>query len=563
MTAPRSLASIPQVTLRDPDTVMRLERMGSFHATRLSFSRSVIRQLIAEQAEVTRPFLQLDDDGYGHAVYSVELSGHTYSLVAFTTPLDPDRRTDRVIAEAWDSAFVLFDGVPTRQDIERLAVTAPLQEAGRFTGNELVLSRANKSARLFGHVVDRLAAGEQPDETLILDVGYLMRTTAVYGNGKFGISDRQAFVDRPGMAEPFRPEMLTVWLIRAFTLDLVEHIARRKSPDTFVPLAPRLRRFLGIGNATGLGMAPFLVTHPTLINNWMAARETALARVRAVRSLDASEQHQIVALLARARGHVDQWNVAEPAQMGRIRTLRIELAAIADLLTGTDLLADDWPIDRLIRTSEQCSLELQELVVGLVLEPFGELVDGLTHCMLSTTDSHLDPSMRLTQVRELVADQWQWALDIDFDDPAETAQFWYVSEDKLEPRLGLRYEEPGAELEQSLDIARRVQALHQSLREHPDGSVASFLMARPEHRLATRRVQTLARFPYGEIRDNLISDRCTPCDMLRSKLAMFGATRFDPKSDRWTRITLFQGAPGTDELDADHADDWWLPVLQS
>ena len=40
-----------------------------------------------------------------------------------------------------------------------------------------------------------------------------------------------------------------------------------------------LRRYLGIGNATGLGMAPFLVSHPKLINAWMTARETAIARV--------------------------------------------------------------------------------------------------------------------------------------------------------------------------------------------------------------------------------------------------------------------------------------------
>ena len=49
-----------------------------------------------------------------------------------------------------------------------------------------------------------------------------------------------------------------------------------------------------------------------------------------------------------------------------------------------------------------------------------------------------------------------------------------------------------------------------------------------------------------------------PIDMLRCKLAFFGASKFDPKSDRWTRITLCQGAPLFDELD--NADDWWLPV---
>ena len=57
-----------------------------------------------------------------------------------------------------------------------------------------------------------------------------------------------------------------------------------------------------------------------------------------------------------------------------------------------------------------------------------------------------------------------------------------------------------------------------------------------------------ARYPYAEIRDNLIGAEMRPIDLLRCKLAMFGAQRFDPRSDRWLRITLFQGAPYPHEL---------------
>ena len=41
-----------------------------------------------------------------------------------------------------------------------------------------------------------------------------------------------------------------------------------------------------------------------------------------------------------------------------------------------------------------------------------------------------------------------------------------------------------------------------------------------------------------------------PIDLLRFKLAFFGASRFDPRSDRWLRICLFQGAPFPDEMSA-------------
>jgi len=552
----------PQVELRSADEVMRLERMGSFFPTRLSFMRSLIRTLHAEQAAVTRPAWKLDGDGYGRAVYSVTIGGHVYSLVAFSTRLDPERRTDRVIAEAWDSSYVLFDGVPTTADLDRLEAQAPHQEAGRFAATDLVLSRANKSVRLFEHVVSSLADGKQPDESMIESIGYLMRTTAVYGNGKFGIADRARFAGRLHMADPFRAELLTVWLIRGFTHDLVEHVAERRAPETFVPLDHRVKRHLGVGNSTGLGMAPFLVSHPILINNWMLVRETALARVRAIVEPTADEVAAVLALLARSRSHVDQWNVDDDRQMRRVETLRAELVEVEALLS------DDWlrapsPWDRLCRESERWSIECQELLVALVIEPYGHLVDGLTACMASEVEPSLRPAMTLGELKALIDTSFSWALDIDFDQRDETALFWYVSEEKLEPRLGNRYEEPGSELEQPLDIARRVQALAHTLAEQPEAqTVAEFLMAHPDHRFATRRVQTIEHHPYAEIRDNMICSRCLPIDMLRSKLSFFGASKFDPRSDRWTRITMYQGAPLLDEIGMADADDWWLPVLE-
>ena len=93
---------------------------------------------------------------------------------------------------------------------------------------------------------------------------------------------------RPALSAPFQAEMLSVWLTRAFTTDLVEHLARARGGDRAVRLRPDLRRGLGVGNSTGLGMAPFLVRHPVLLNNWMMAREEALARVRAQETADAA-----------------------------------------------------------------------------------------------------------------------------------------------------------------------------------------------------------------------------------------------------------------------------------
>jgi len=278
--APRSDALA--IALRSPDVVMRLDRLGSFHQTRLSFMRVLLRRLGRDGWKLSRVRWDVDERGEGVAVYRATGPKRSYSLVCFAHDLPPEKRTDRVIAEEWDAAFALFDGDPAPEDIARLAANVPRQEAGRVSDTELVLARANKSVRLFDHVASCLAAGHQPKPEDLAEVGYLMRTTAVYGSGKFGLAVREAIGGREEFNAPFQAEMLSVFLIRAFTLDLVDHAAKIKSPSTAIRLAPEFRRRLGVGNATGLGMAPFLVNHPALLDRWIAARETALARVRSL-----------------------------------------------------------------------------------------------------------------------------------------------------------------------------------------------------------------------------------------------------------------------------------------
>jgi hypothetical protein len=545
---------------------MRLARLGCFFATRLSFMPTLLRRLGRCGAALRTPLWELDAEGYGTAVLAMEVEGRTYSLVAFSQPLAPEARSDRVIAEAWDATFVLYDGQPDAAEIARLAANAPRQEAGRYSPRDLVLSRANKSVRMFEHLVERLSRGSQPDEEMVRRVGYLMRTTAVYGNGKFGIADRARIAARPEFAGAFQAEMLAVYLIRCFTVALAEHVARARAPETAVALAPRLKRYLGVGNSTGLGMAPFLVSHPVLINNWVLARETALSRVRSQETADPAAVCAFPRLLARALAHVAEWTVEDSHQSRANARLAADLSRlVAACPPEADLWSSPRPWDRLFRWAEdKLGTEAQELLVALLLEPHGALVDDLACCMTAAEGGQLDPAMRVAELRALLHRDYDWALAIDFTAPAAARLFWYVSEEKLEPRLGERASEPGAEREMPLAIARDMQALAQALDRAPgEESLAAFLLAQPQFRHLARRAQTVAQHPYGEIRDNLIGAGMRPIDLLRCKLSFFGAAKFDPKSDRWTRIAMYQGAPLPEELGTAAAESWCLPVLGS
>jgi len=554
---PRWADGITPAPLRDPDTVMRLDRLGALHPSRLSFLRSLIRQMGREQWRIACQCFDIGTDQTGEAVYTVDTPKGRYSFVVFAQVIDENDRTDRVIAEKWDYTFALTEGEPDAADMDRLRANVPKQEAGRVSARDLVLSRGNKSVRLFDYIVRELAAGRQPDVAEIAKVGYLMRTTAVYGNGKFGLADfAKLHADTP-FRRPFAAQMLTVYVARLFSLDLVDHLARLRGGAQAARLTQRVRRAVGVGNATGLGMAPFIISHPALMNAWVTARETAIARVKGVPSASRIRTRTFGAVLDRAIAHADQWWTADADQQAAIETLRAELRDIrAALFDGAEpLIARPYPWRRLCDwVSASLSLEAQELIHSLILEPYPDLVDDLADHMAADCAHRVRAAMPLSDLKRIVETTYAWALGIDTADPVQSHYFWYRAWEKEEPRLGERHTDPGADREMPIGVGFAVARLYQHLRELDSDalseSVGAFLMRRPQHRDLVARIQTLADKPYAEVRDNLLHRDMRPIDLLRFKLSFFGAIRFDPKSDRWTRITLFSGTP----LPEDFAD---------
>ena len=550
--------------MRAPAEVMRLSRMGSFHPMRLSFSRQLIRRMHNEGWQIDVPRLELDENGFGIAVITARVPGRggAYSLVAYSHDLDPERRSDRVIADAWDATFTLYDGEPDAATIAAMHPHVSTQEEGRHREGQLTLSRANKSVRMFEHVVGCLAEGRQPDPEMVNRIGYLMRTTAVYGNGKFGISDRDRFKDRDAMAAPFMAEMLTVYLIRHFSLLLVAHLANQRGGDKAADLDPRLARHFGIGNATGLGMAPFLVNHQALLHQWVVAREKAYARVLEVASLTAAQRQQIDALVVRARTYTAEWRVDDKVQMDRITQLEDDLNLLAEWARDETIMGGAYPLRHLAQKTADLSVEAQEMLISIIIEPFGEIVDDLGDEMAVEEAPRFLSGRKVADLKAALAKHYDWAMQIDLADRDQSALFWYTSAAKLEPRLGRRFEEDGAECEFPFDIPRQVQAAAADLAAADDTMLAAdFMMRYPQHRFILRRVMETAAYPYGEIEDNLVAVTTRPIDMLRCKLSFFGASKFDPKSDLWTRITLYQGAPLASELADATADDWLFPAL--
>ena len=544
-----------QIDLRKPELVMKLDRLGSFHQSKLSFLRSFIREF--KSWEFTTEKFTLDKQGFGHIVYVVNNGQKQYSLICFSNHIEDSERSDRVIATKWDASFVLFDGVPTEEDIERLNDNVPLQEQGRVSEKELCLSRANKSVRVFEHVVDKLSKGEQPNTKLLYDVGYLYRTTAVYGSGKFGLADRIKIQNREELKGPFRLEMMLVYLARQFTFDVVNHVAYSRSPNKAVKLKGDIARNLGIGNSTGLGMAPFIVNHPALLNQWIIAKEKALKSIRSISSVSQKDKDIFQSYLSIIRENIKFWKTESDFQKKKNNQLLKDLSIFQKFYSSFPLNKFFW--NSIYEWTEaNTQSECCEFIISLMMEVYPDIVEPLSFEMSINEDEYfdIDTSRTIKEVCELIEDQYTWLLDINFDDKENILNFWYYSKNKQEPRMSDRFTEEGSDLELPLAIARDVSALYDDLKScNLEKDLGYYLLKNQEYRHILRRVLICEKLPYSEIQDNTISKTLIPVDMLRLKLSFFGATRFDPRSDRWVRITMYQGAPLMREISK--SDDTW------
>jgi len=544
-----------KIELRKPEFVMKLDRLGSFHQSKLSFLRSFIREF--KDWDFQTHELKLDNSGFGHGVYVVQKGNKQYSLVCFSNHLDENERSDRVIATKWDASFVLYDGIPSSADIQRLKENVPLQEQGRVTEKELCLSRANKSVRVFEHVVDQLSQGQQPDTSLLYNVGYLYRTTAVYGSGKFGLADRIKIQDREELKGPFRLEMMLVFLARQFTFDVVNHVAYHRSPTTSVKLSDDIARNLGIGNSTGLGMAPFIVNHPALLNQWIMAKEKALRAIRLLESVNEIEKNNFQSYLSTIQDNIKYWKTDSDYQIQKNGQLTNDLKDFQKYFNTKKIEKYFWN-EVYEWVEKNTHAECCEFIVSLMMEVYPDIVEPLSYEMSINEENYfdIDTTRNIQDICNLIEKQYTWLLEIDFEQKDNIYNFWYYSKNKQEPRLSDRFSEEGADLELPLAIARDIHHLYKGLKKmDPKKDISFYLSKNQQYRHVLRRVFICEQLPYSEIQDNTISKTLIPVDMLRLKLSFFGATRFDPRSDRWVRITMYQGAPLMKEISLSN-DNW-------
>ncbi|WP_028921886.1 hypothetical protein [Pseudonocardia acaciae] len=542
--------------LPDPDEAMRPERLAALPPSRLSASRALVNRMIAQRWRVEQVRFDVDDRARGEAVYRVHAPGRSFDFMVFSFEPVLEGRTGRIIGTNWDMMGSLVEGVASAGDMRRTKEELPKLYAGRATPGTLVWCRSNRSLRLFDHVIDRLAAGRQPDVDELWRAGYLMRNTGLDGNGTFGTRSYLALEDGHPLAAPYHAQMLAAYLMREFSFDLVEHLARAAS-SAAVRLDPALRRILGLGNGSALGLVFFANNHPALLDRWLTLRFGAVARARRIPAVAGSRDWRRVAeLVQRAIRFYDE----DPFTYSGFTAA----GAVADGLRRIAKRMDDP--ERAVSTfGDLVDAELGADAVGvfdaILLELRPDEVDALLRRQPVDERLMARPEQSVGELLNLLDGEYAWTERFDMSAPEQRRFRWYKSRDAEEPRRGPVAEVPDG-FEWALDLPGDIARLRAALRTiPPETTVAEFLAAHPAERATVTRAQGLAGRRYHSPHMNMLAADFVPARIVRLLNSAFHG--LDKTVDAFGRNVLgllFHGAPTRDDLAAGTGADWIYPA---
>src|SRR5699024_9956622 len=415
-------------------------------------------------------------------------------------------RTGRIIVTSWDMIGALLDGVATPEQVLATREEIPRLYEGRATPNTLVWFRSNQSLRIFREARTALAEGRQPDVKELHKVGYLMRNTGLDGNGTFGTIPFAAIPKGHPLAVSYHAQMLSAYLMRELSVDVVEELARLDAPQTAVRLDRDVKRLLGVGNGSALGLAMLFYNRPVLVNSYISAYLDALTHI--LNDPDSSTPAKLAVL----ESHLNRTiryrsflptsyrfftsNMEIVADLRRIRA-KVRAGKRGDIAVhGERTVIGEIHREIETKISKEALHSFNALLVELDLD----YCDTIAKSYLTFDEQLvLSPQTTLQEVRELITGPFRWALELPLNDENNRDRVWYQSRAAEEPRSGPREEVPHAhELIQSYpEQVRALLSAIDGVRDSSSATVGALVAERPELEYIARLVVALADKPYA------------------------------------------------------------------
>jgi hypothetical protein len=560
----QSLNGAAMMQLRDPGVVMTPEVLGALQPTRFSASRTLMTRMVQERWVISRREFAIDAQGQGNARYHVEVNDDwSFEFVVFSNaPQEGVERTDRIIGSHWDMMGALIEGAAGNDRIEQTKRELPKLYGGRAAPGTLIWCRANRSMRAFDLTVDSLSRGQQPPARVLGAVCYLMRNTGLDGNGTFGTRSFAAYEPDHPLRTPYHAQMLTSYLMREFSLDLAEHMAAAINPGS-AKLSHDFRRFLGLGNASGLGLVLFAKNHPNMVDRWMTLREEGLGNARNLKlTPDAAELDRLDGLLTRAANYKSQdrmrytYQPAADVVSSELQALRSRLASLRASAAGPTPI-----LDEIYLASEDLTPESREILCSLMIELLPE-PDHIASLVTANEQTLASPATPVAELLDIITWDYGWALEVNLSAPSANHFAWYKSANAEEPRRGPLQDLPDVFDDMTLDLPQKLQELVPLLGSlDPATTAGSFIRQRPEFRATVERILALRQRKYHTVLANTRSEDFNPAHIIRLfNSAFYGLDKTKEDGPVGVVGVLFHGAPTPAEIATGSGQDWLFPA---
>ena len=565
--------------LRSAHFLMKPARLSVLQTSRLSATRLLMAKAVRERWRIRRIDWSIDERARGTALYRIETPTMPFDFTVHSFEPRKEGRMGRIIGRAWDMKAALIEGPVSAEDIRITGEEILKLYAGRATPGTLIWARSNRSGRVFDHTVEALAAGRQPDVATLAEACYLMRNTGLDGNGTFGTRSFRSLEDTHPLRRPLDAQMSCAYMMRVFSIDLVEHLARCRNPSA-ARLALEIQRFLGVGNGSALGLNLYVNNHPKLLNAWLCSREQAIVAAKSLRVGAGHPQlARLVSLVEKAlvfrrEDRMEYERFAASADVAA--SLETVLATVRrlhetgrvrdddDCRDGTTGVGDSghaYPLAALADWLEpRVHPEAFETLLALMTELVPDLCDRLAETLRVDEEYWTEPDMSIGRLRSILLAEYAWAFTMDLDSPGSNRYVWYKSETAEEPRRGDRAE-AGDVFNLGLDLPRLARELNVQLAARPPSlSVARYLLERPGDRFIVSRIQTLSGTEYHSPHMNMMGEELVPGDITRLiNIAIHGLDKTRDYLQRSLRGVIYQGAPTVDDIAAGIGGDWFYP----
>ena len=129
-------------------------------------------------------------------------------------------------------------------------------------------------------------------------------------------------------------------------------------------------------------MAPFIVNHPLLLNNWIMARETALKQIREIKEVKKKDVDLIISCLQNSKKNIDNWTTESEFQLLKINNLKKDLDLLLQyFLTKFDFEKEFSYNDLYIWAKNNLGEECLEFMVSVMMEPYEKITNPLIRTM--------------------------------------------------------------------------------------------------------------------------------------------------------------------------------------